>query len=109
MNGFRDGANSAVQEIVGGLITSIIVAAIAASGLLPSSYYTMFKLVNLLGTITLILTMPIYGFTYLLGWIVALWILFNAGLASFIDIVFFVGIPVCIIILRIANAFDDYL
>jgi len=70
-NGFRYGAKRAFNEIIGGIVTSIFVDALANSGLLTPDFVFLFGLLNVLGVTILIFTMFYWGITYLLGWIFA--------------------------------------
>lgn len=58
MPGFEYGLKRVIIEIVGGFVTSTILIAFINSGLLDASNILLFSLLNLAGTISLILAMP---------------------------------------------------
>ena len=62
------GYRRAVSEIIGGIVTSIVINAFIQSGLLDPSWLLYFKLLNMLALIGLIIAMPYWGTTYLMGW-----------------------------------------
>jgi hypothetical protein len=101
MNGFRYGAKRAVNEIISGFITSLIIDGFAISGFLTPDFIFLFGLLNVIGVTTLILTMFYWGITYLLGWIFGVWLLLNSRLIGIIDIIIYLGIPIVVLILKI--------
>lgn len=103
MNGFEYGVKRAIGEVIGGLITSVIVSAFASSGLLSPAYVLLFGLINVIGTVALILVMPYWGTTYLIGWLFGLWILLQSGLIGILEVVIYFGIPLAILVIRIVN------
>ncbi len=66
MPGFEHGYKRGISEIIGGILSAIILNTIVSSRLLDPSWMFYFKLLNTLGTIVLILAMPYWGTTYLL-------------------------------------------
>jgi hypothetical protein len=101
MNGFRYGAKRAVNEIISGVITSLIIDAFAISGFLTPDFVFLFGLLNVIGVTTLILTMFYWGITYLLGWIFGVLLLLDSGLIGVFDIIIYLGIPLAVLILKI--------
>lgn len=77
---FEHGIKRAITEIIGGLVIATILNAFISSGLLDPSYLFLFKLLNMIGTIALILAMPYWGAFYLLGWLFGLLTLSQSGL-----------------------------
>jgi hypothetical protein len=101
MNGFLYGAKRAVNEIISGVITSLIINAFVISGFLTQDFIFLFGLLNVIGVTTLIFGMFYWGITYLLGWIFGVWLLLNSGLIGIIDIIIYLGIPIVVLILKI--------
>jgi len=101
------GFKRAVSEIIGGMVTGVVLNAFISSGLLQPSQVFMFKIINLLGTITMILAMPYWGTTYLLGWLYGLYVMAKAGLVGIGDFIIYFGIPLCILFYRIAKSAED--
>ena len=107
MNVFKYGTKRAIGEIISGFVTSIIVDAFASSGLLPPSYVFLFGLINVLGTITLILTMPVWGITYLFGWMIGVYLMFQSGLIGILESILYLGIPIAILLFRIKSWLEE--
>ena len=101
MNGFEYGFKRAFVEIIGGIVTSIIVTAFTNSGLLDPSYVLLFNLLNVFGIIMLLLVMPYWGITYLMGWLFGLFILLQSGLIGILEFVIYLVVSLAILIIRI--------
>jgi len=108
MSAFGYGIRRATAEVVGGIITSSILIAFVNSGLLDPSYKLLFSLLNVVGVITLILAMPYWGTTYLLGWFFGLWIMFSSGLVGILELLVYLGVPLAILIIRILKFMESY-
>jgi hypothetical protein len=106
MNGFESGANRAIGEIIGGFVTSIIVYTLASSGLVPPSYVLLFGLINIFGIIALLLAMPLWGFTYLLGWMFGVYLMLQSGLIGILEAILYIGIPIVVLVLRVRSWFE---
>jgi len=98
------GYRRAVSEIIGGIVTSIVINAFIQSGLLDPSWLLYFKLLNMLALIGLIIAMPYWGTTYLMGWMFGLIIMARANLVDVFDFVIYFGVPLMILIIRIAKS-----
>lgn len=81
------GLNRAFEEIIGGLIASIIISSVVSTGLIPSYFILLFHLLSIGDMIVLIQKMPYWATSYSLGWLVGVIILANTGLLTNIDIV----------------------
>ncbi|MEM5771427.1 MAG: hypothetical protein QW790_01620 [Candidatus Aenigmatarchaeota archaeon] len=106
MNRFGYGVKRAIGEIIGGFVTSVIVDAFISSGLLNPAYVFLFALLNILGLILLLLTMPAWGITYLLGWIFGVVIMFQSGLIGILEAILYLGVPIFVIMLKIKSWFE---
>jgi len=70
-----------------------------SAGLIPGYYMVLFHILNAAGIIVLIFAMPFWATTYIIGWIVGLWIFSSSGLLNAID--YFVYLVPLIIILAL--------
>ncbi len=107
MSWFEYGVRRAFLEVSSGLITSTVLIAFVRSGLLDPSYLLLFILLNIVAIILLILVMPYWGTTYLLGWMFALLILFSSGLIGALEFIVCFGVPLLILIKRIAKSLEE--
>jgi hypothetical protein len=106
MNGFEYGTKRAIEEIVCGFVTSVIVNVFINSGLLSPSYVLLFGVINVIGLITLIFAMPYWGITYLLGWLFGVIIMLQSGLIGILEVIIYLGIPLVVLILRVKSWFE---
>jgi len=106
MNKFEYGMKSAIKEIVAGVVTSVLVDSFIAYGFLPSIYLFLFGLLNTIGAITLIITMPLWGLTYLLGWIFGVIIMIQSGLVGIGEIILYLVVPIIVMIIKIKSLFE---
>lgn len=60
-DGFEKGLKEVFAEVIGGIVISVFLMAIRYSGLIPAPYISLFDLVNLVGSIVLILSMQYLG------------------------------------------------
>jgi len=86
LNKFDYGLERAFSEITGGILTSIIVASLVSTGLIPSYLIWLFHLLNIVDMIVLIQKMPYWATSYSVGWLVGVIILANTGLLTIIEI-----------------------
>ena len=86
---FDYGFNRAIDEIIGGILTSIIVSVFVSTGLIPSSFIWCFQLLNVFGTIILIQKMRYWATSYIFGWLIGVIILTYSGLLAIIDILIY--------------------
>ncbi|RLI11896.1 hypothetical protein DRO25_01125 [Candidatus Bathyarchaeota archaeon] len=98
---FEYGLRRVMGEIVSGIVTSAIVDSFLNAGLLPPAYATLFSVLNMLGTISLILAMPFWGTIYLIGWRFGLWIMLQTGLVGVGEAIIYFGVPLAVLIVRI--------
>ena len=108
MPSFRYGIRRAITEVVSGIVTSGILIAFVDSGLLDPFYTFLFNLLNMAGTASLILMMPFWGTTYLLGWMFGLVIMLDCGLVGILELMLYLIVPVSILILRILKSIESY-
>lgn len=107
MPGFGYGAKRAFAEVVGGIVVSLMLDAFAKTGLIPQGYLLTFNLLNGLGTAALFLVMPVWATTYLIGWIVGMMIMLNAGLISIWDLLAYLTIPLLVIGVRLYSIISE--
>lgn len=98
---FGYGMRRAIGEVVAGIVTSVLVGAFVSSGLLPPAYAVLFGILNMLGTVTLILAMPYWGTVYLFGWLLGLFIMLQTGLVGILDVLVDFGVPFVVWVWRI--------
>ncbi len=89
MSRLEYGFKRAVTEIIGGFISSLILDGFVESGAIPVSYMLLFHILNVVGTVTLILVMPFWATTYIIGWFFGLFILSGSGLVNGLDFLFY--------------------
>ena len=90
----------AVREIIGGFVMSVALGAFASVGIIPYYYIVLYKLLNLILTISFILALPYWGTGYLLGWLVGLAIMAQVGLIEPWDFLVYFVFPLIILTLR---------
>lgn len=85
-NGFREGFSDAVKGVVVGIVLSALLGVIKSLALVSSPYVGLIQLleiVNLVGSIFLILAMESWAVGYLAGWLFGTWIMWTSGLAEY--------------------------
>lgn len=97
---FDYGVNRAIEEIIGGILTSVIVDVVVSTELIPSYFIWYFHLLKIASMIGLILTMPLWATSYIVGWLVGVFIMAYSGLLTFIDVLIYF-IPVVILVYRL--------
>ena len=109
MPDLEHGYKRAISEIISGIVTTIIINTIInisiQEELLDASWLLYFKLLNMFTLIALIIAMPYWGTTYLVGWLLGLIIMAQAGLVNIFDFIIYFGIPLIILIIRIMKNF----
>jgi hypothetical protein len=83
---FDYGLERAFSEIIGGLVTTIIISSFISTGLIPSYFIWLFHLLNIVDMIVLIQKMPYWATSYSVGWLIGVIILTNTGLLTILDI-----------------------
>jgi len=83
---FDYGLERAFSEIIGGLVTTIIISSFISAGLIPSYFIWLFHLLNIVDMIVLIQKMPYWATSYSVGWLIGVIILTNTGLLTILDI-----------------------
>ena len=107
MPGFEYGYRRAIYEIIGGIIALLILNTIISLGWLPVSWIFLFKFLNTLSLVILLLVMPYWGTTYLLGWLFGLMTLTKAGLVNTLEAVIYFGVPLIILIIRLIKNIEE--
>jgi len=105
---FEHGYQMAVSEVIESSITASMLSALVSQCFLDQFWLLYFKLLNMLGTILLILVVPYWGTGYLIEWLFGLWILSQRGLVGFWDFVFYFGIPLIVLIGRLCKKYFNY-
>ena len=98
MKKFKRGIKKAFAEIIGGIIIAPIINAFATTGLLPMN---LVVLINVIGTIVLILSMRSWGFFFAVGWLAGFYIFFSSGLLQPLDIFLYIVLPVTFLVVRV--------
>jgi hypothetical protein len=98
---FEYGLKRVLGEVVSGIVTSVVVDAFLGLGLLPPATALLFGFMNMMSTVILVLAMPFWGTVYVVGWLVGLWIMLQAGLIGILDAAIYFGVPLVVLILRI--------
>lgn len=81
----ESGLRGAVLGALGGFILSTLLGVIPTLSFVPSYYvgiFQLFEVVSLVGGILLIFAMESWGFGYLLGWLVGMWVMSLSGLVE---------------------------
>lgn len=98
MIGFEYGYKRAMLEFIGGCVFATVISIFVSQNFLNTSMLLFFKLINMLGTIFLILAIPCWSTEYMLGWLFGLFILLQAKLVGFWDFVIYFGISFLVLI-----------
>ena len=93
------GLNRAFDEIIGGLVISIIISILVGTGLIPLYLILLFHLINIIDMIVLIKKMPYWATSYSVGWLIGVIILAYTGLLTIIDILINL-IPLVFLVVR---------
>jgi hypothetical protein len=101
------GMERAMEEIIGGIVTSVIVDAFVGTGLLPPVYAVLFSVLNIVGTIAFILAVPYWGTVYLFGWLFGLWIMLQTGMVGTLDAAVYFGVPLVVLVIRFWKNLTD--
>ena len=107
MSKFEYGLRRAITEAIMGAITSAILLAFINSGNLDPSYSLLFQLLNIVGIIGLIQAMPYWGTTYLIGWLIGTFIMYDSGLIGTFELLIYIGVSILILIRRISKSITD--
>lgn len=98
MNKFKRGIKKASAQIIGGIVIAPIINAFATDGLLPIN---LVVLINVIGTIVLILSMRSWGFFFAVGWLFGFYIVLSSGLLNSPDIILYIVIPIFFLVVRV--------
>ena len=107
MSKLEYGFKRAVSEIIGGFVSSVVLEVFVNAGLVPVSYMLLFHALNALGTLVLILAMPFWATTYIIGWLFGLWVMSQSGLLSVIDYLVYLVPLMFVLGLRIWKLFSE--
>jgi len=98
---FDQGFGNAIQEIIGGIVVSLFINAISATGFVPSDYMLMIELINIIALVSLLFSLQKAGVAYIVGWIFGIYIMIQSGLMNFLDIILYLVVPIAIIGIRV--------
>lgn len=98
MKKFKRGIKKAFAQIIGGIVIAPILNAFATDGLLP---IILVVLINIIGTIVLILSMRSWGFFFALGWLFGFYIVLSSGLLKPLDIILYIVLPIFFLVVRV--------
>ena len=96
---FEEGFNRAISEIVVGLIIPITISSLVSTGLIPYYSILILYLIGIGGTINLIREMSLWATSYIVGWLIGIFILAYSGLLTPIDILLYL-IPLVFLVYR---------
>lgn len=100
MNKFQMGYKNAIGEIIGGIMTPLIMDAFASTGLLPQYFFILVFLINVIGTFILIFSMESWGFLYTFGWLFGSFIFLKSGLLEPLEFILYIFLPIIFLGLR---------
>ncbi len=90
---FDESADAAISEIVVGIIPPIIISIFASTDL--RDFIWIFDISSIVGIIILILEMPHWATSYIIGWLLGIFLLASTDLLTITDIL------ICIILIGI--------
>ena len=105
--GFEKGLREALLEVITGFVASAILLAFINSGFIPDYYMDLFYLVNLVGTILGIVSMPYLGTSYLFGWLFGMWIMSYSGLIENWVIVLYLVVGLTVLFLKLLKKIEE--
>ena len=94
---FQEGLTGAILEIVLGLIPPIILSAFIDGGIVPSYFIWIFYLlsgiISIYGIVELLKEMSLWGISYIIGWLIGVFLLIDSGLLEPWDFAFYFIAP----------------
>lgn len=94
---FQEGLIGAILEIGVGLITPIIISAFINGGIVPSDFiwifYFLSGIISVFVIVKLLEEMSFWGISYIIGWLVGVFLLIDSGLLTHWDFVFYLIAP----------------
>jgi len=102
--GFRNVIEDIVSGIVLGVFLSAILPILKTLPSIPSYYISLFQLievVNLFGSIFVVFAMEKWGFFYLLGWLLGMWVMSYTGLVEYWLLVLYGTVGIIVLVLKI--------
>lgn len=102
MPGLEHGFSRGMSEVIGGIVTMVLVINFAQN--INPSVVPLFKMGSFVSLIGIILAMPYWGSMYLLGWTYAIFIMFEAGFVSILELIVFIGVPFFILAKRFSSS-----
>jgi len=99
MNKLQKGTAEAITGIVLGTILTTTVVALAKDGTLPSYFILLFGLFSIIANIVTINSFRYTGMLYTIGWLLGALLLKDS--LSTVDMVFNIGGPILVLILRV--------
>lgn len=104
---FGYGVRRAIEEMIGGIVTSVIMDAFVSTGLLAPVYVLLFSVLNMIGTIASILVVPFWGTVYLVGWLFGLSMMLQTGLVGILEAAVYFGVPLVVLVMRFWKMLTD--
>jgi len=93
----QEGLIGAILEIAVGLIPPIIVTAIINGGIVPSDFiwiiYFISGIISVFGIVELLKEMSFWGISFIIGWLVGIYLLIDTGLLTPWDYVIYLIAP----------------
>lgn len=86
---FEEGLKRALLEMFGGLIIPITISSLVGTGSIPYYSIWILYLIDIGGTINLIREMSFWATSYIVGWLIGIFILANYGLLTPLDILIY--------------------
>lgn len=103
---FEDGLDRAFGEIFGGLIIPITISSLVSTGLIPYYSIWILYLIGIGSVINLIREMSLWATSYIVGWLIGIFILTYSGLLTLIDILIYL-IPLVFLVYRVFKLFNS--
>jgi len=95
------GLRRATHEIVGGFSISLMITLFSENGMLDPFLTVILRMTITVIGVLLFIKMQYWATNYLFGWFLGVIVLSSVGLVSFFEIVFYVMIPLLMIIWRL--------
>ncbi|GEM_PF-672665 len=95
---FRKGILGIITEIVTSFVFGFLMTLFAKDQLIGSDVVLVFILIGFVGSIGLMFSLKSRGFVFLIGWIIAAWLL--KGLFNGFDFVVYLVVPIAVLVLR---------
>jgi hypothetical protein len=95
----------AFSAVLGGIILTSLLHALADSGLIEPSYLVLLNLANILGIISISLLIKYWGTLYILGWLLGLIMLSPGGLVDPWEMIVYLAVAIIVLFRRFLRKF----